>query len=293
MIPVEGSDSSGFYSLLASLGLALLMVVIIKGYFSLQYSRRWLGLPHRLTSWGRLATVFFERFAYQRKEIENNLIQAGIYNTKLATYYLPAKIALTFIIAILILVLGPQFGISQRNHQLLFIVLGMVAMIVLPDIWLRVLQKKRTFKITQKLPYMIDLMAVCIQTGMTIETAIAYLGNELRSFDRDIAYILRQLDARARIIGMEKALEELQDKVPSPAIHSFAYTLNQSLLYGSSIFEVLMRLSGNLREVSMMELEEKAGKLSAKMSVPLVLFIMFPIVVMITAPSIMRLMTHG
>ena len=136
-------------------------------------------------------------------------------------------------------------------------------------------------------------MAVCIQTGMTIESSIAYLADELKGFDKDLARMMWQVDSRSRVVGMESALEELLEEYPSNEMRSFVYTLTQSLQYGSSIYEVLTNLSANVREVQMLELEEKVGKLSAKMSVPLILFIMFPIVILITAPGIMRMMSDG
>ena len=102
-----------------------------------------------------------------------------------------------------------------------------------------------------------------------------------------------QVDSRSRVIGLSDSLEELLIEFPSNEMRSFVYTLSQSLQYGSSISDVLVSLSGNIREIQMLELEERVGKLSAKMSVPLILFIMFPIVILITAPGIMRLMSNG
>ncbi|MEC8483612.1 MAG: type II secretion system F family protein, partial [Pseudomonadota bacterium] len=48
-------------------------------------------------------------------------------------------------------------------------------------------------------------------------------------------------------------------------------------------------LSSEIRAVQMLSIEEKIGKLAAKMSVPLILFIMFPIVILIAAPGVMRM----
>jgi tight adherence protein C len=69
-------------------------------------------------------------------------------------------------------------------------------------------------------------------------------------------------------------------------------TLKQSLQYGSSIYGVLTTLAGDIRDVQMLTLEEKIGKLAAKMSVPLILFIMIPIVILIAAPGILRMMSN-
>lgn len=129
-----------------------------------------------------------------------------------------------------------------------------------------------------------------MRTGMTIEASVAYLAHEMEGFDADIAHMLHKTNERAKLVGLESALEELYARVPTNEVRSFVMTLNQSLQYGSSIYEVLSNLAKDIREVHMLELEEKIGKLSAKMSIPLILFIMFPIVILITAPGIMRLL---
>ncbi|NOI26317.1 hypothetical protein F0243_24565 [Vibrio mediterranei] len=59
---------------------------------------------------------------------------------------------------------------------------------------------------------------------------------------------------------------------------------------GSSIYDILIDLAEDIRATSNLELEEKIGKLSAKMSIPLILLIMMPIVILIIAPGLMRLM---
>jgi tight adherence protein C len=135
-------------------------------------------------------------------------------------------------------------------------------------------------------------MAICVQTGMTLEATIKYLAIELKSFDKDLAKLLAKVSDRANIVGLEKSLDELYLKLPTPEIRSFVMTLKQSLQYGSSIYTVLTTLAADIRDINMLTAEERIGKLAAKMSLPLILFIMFPIVIIILAPAAMRFMDH-
>ncbi|MGY0217798.1 type II secretion system F family protein [Endozoicomonadaceae bacterium StTr2] len=279
--------------LLISLTVATVFVFRLNRYFISQFNRGWLGLPHTITSWKRFFGLFEYKINYRRKDIDQSLIQAGIYNSRLALWYLPAKLLFTSLLAVAVLISETHLGIETREIQIATVLAGVVVIIILPDIVLQLMARRRTRRISRQLPYLLDLMATCVQTGMTIESSVAYLGKELETFDKDLAFIVTQLDTRARVIGMNNALDELQQQIPSNAMRSFVYTLSQSLQYGSSIFDVLIRLSGNLRDIDMLELEEKAGKLSARMSVPLALFIMFPIVILIIAPSIMRVLSDG
>ena len=103
-------------------------------------------------------------------------------------------------------------------------------------------------------------------------------------------FIKTAINAKRKMQGLEKALHDLSLRLPTPEVRSFAFTLIQNLQYGTSISNVLSDLSEDMRKMQVMSVEEKIGKLSAKMSVPLILFIMFPIVVLIIAPGVMQLL---
>nr|WP_231892612.1 type II secretion system F family protein [Vibrio sp. UCD-FRSSP16_10] len=153
-------------------------------------------------------------------------------------------------------------------------------------------RKKRLIeKNSRQLPYMIDMMAVCIQTGMTLEGAFRYLGDELKGFDKDLCYQIRKTSDAAEVKGMEVALKDLSKRIPTPQVRSFALTLTQNIQYGTSIAPVLSDLAEDFRNEQILLMEEKVGKLSAQMSGPLILFIMFPILVLILAPGITRMMS--
>ena len=228
---------------------------------------------------------FFVRFGKEhRHELEQKLIEAGYYNTEWAKFYFPAKL----------LVLGGVSSLALLsdmtvNNQLIIIVLTLIGVIVVPDTLLQMRRKMLIFKTSSQLPYLLDMMSVCVQTGMTIEAALVYLGKELAEFDSDLCYQIKRTSDSAKIHGLEKALNDLSDRIPTPPIRSFVLTIIQNLQYGTSVAQVLSDLAEDMRKVQILTVEEKVGKLSAKMSVPLILFIMFPIVILILAPGIMQM----
>ncbi|UTZ23347.1 type II secretion system F family protein [Vibrio campbellii] len=228
---------------------------------------------------------FFVRFGKEhRHELEQKMIEAGYYNTELAKFYFPAKLL------VLALVSGAVLfsGMEQRN-QLIFITFTLITVIVGPDSLLQIRRKLLIRKTSAQLPYLLDMMSVCVQTGMTIEAALVYLGRELADFDSDLCYQIKRTSDSAKIHGLEKSLTDLSERIPTPAIRSFVLTIIQNLQYGTSVAQVLSDLAEDMRKVQILTVEEKVGKLSAKMSVPLILFIMFPIVILILAPGIMQM----
>lgn len=228
---------------------------------------------------------FFVRFGKEHQhELEQKLIEAGYYNTEWARFYFPAKLAVLAVLSVLVLVTD-----MTASNKLLAVVVSLVAVIVVPDMLLQMRRKMLIGKTSAQLPYLLDMMSVCVQTGMTIEAALIYLGKELAEFDSDLCYQVKRTSDSAKIHGLEKALNDLSDRIPTPAVRSFVLTIIQNLQYGTSVAQVLSDLAEDMRKVQILTVEEKVGKLSAKMSIPLILFIMFPIVILILAPGIMQM----
>ena len=228
---------------------------------------------------------FFVRFGKEhRHELEQKLIEAGYYNTEWAKFYFPAKVLVLGLISALVLL-----GDMTSTNKLLVVIVSLIMVIVVPDTLLQMRRKMLISKTSAQLPYLLDMMSVCVQTGMTIEAALAYLGKELAEFDSDLCYQIKRTSDSAKIHGVEKALNDLTERIPTPAIRSFVLTIIQNLQYGTSVAQTLSDLAEDMRKVQILTVEEKVGKLSAKMSVPLILFIMFPIVILILAPSIMQM----
>lgn len=228
---------------------------------------------------------FFTSLGHEHQiELKNKLIDAGIYNSQLAKYYLPLKFGTLFMVLLFIV-----FSSGEFENK---IVLGTVTSIVIllaPDAILALRKKHVVSKTSRQLPYMLDMMAVCIQTGMTIESSLSYLSNELDDFDRDLCYHIRKTSDGAKVQSLEKALFDLSERLPTHEIRSFTLTLIQNLQYGTSISNVLSDLAEDMRKMHVLGMEEKIGKLSAKMSIPLILLIMFPIVILILAPGMMQM----
>ncbi|MGF1698370.1 type II secretion system F family protein [Vibrio lamellibrachiae] len=225
------------------------------------------------------------------QQMEQRFINAGFYQTRYSSIYMQVKY-LALLIGEFSLALVCWWSTIDLNQIVALMCSWAMISIALPDIVLAQRSKQRQHKLTGQLPYLIDLMAICVQSGMTIEASFKYLAKEMQSFDRDLGYLLNKTNNRARVVGMEVALEELHQQVPSSEMRSFVMTLTQSMQHGSSIYKMLTMLASDVREVQMLELEEKIGKLAAKMSIPLIVFILIPIVFVIAAPGVMRMMQN-
>ncbi|MDD9175396.1 type II secretion system F family protein [Aliivibrio sp. S2TY2] len=226
------------------------------------------------------------------EEIKQKLRQAGWTNTQYVHLFMPIKYSVLLIGEVIFGIAYYQSFLSS-TAWVIAASLWVVFVIIAPDMYLQTKIKARIHRVSTQMPYLLDLMAVCVQTGMTVEASLSYLAKEMKGFNKDLTQVLTKMNERSRMVGLEKSLEEMYVEIPSNEMRSFVMTLTQSMHYGSSIYSVLTTLASDIREVQMLELEERIGKLAAKMSVPLIVFIMIPIVILIAAPGVMRLMLNA
>lgn len=188
------------------------------------------------------------------------------------------------------LVIGTLFLLQNWsiNYAIVFASIWALIAIVLPDMLINSIEKNRQQRIAKQMPDLVDLMAICVQSGMTIEASIKYLAIEMQGFDREIALLLDRTNRYARTHGMKSALEALYQQAPSAEMYRFVMALSQVVQHDSSIYVMLISLSSDLRERQMLDLTEQIGKSSMKISIPLIFFIVMPIVLFIAAPQVMR-----
>lgn len=165
--------------------------------------------------------------------------------------------------------------------------------ILLPGLIVKYLINNRKKTLQDALPYFVDLVAVCVQSGMTVESALKYTSLQFTPLDVNLATLITHAGKKAEVSGLEDALGCLYRAIDLLEMRMFCSCLLQSVRYGASLYEALSELAKDMREMQLLQIEEKIGKLSAKMSVPLVIFIMLPIVVLIIAPSLLRIMQNG
>ncbi|WP_241622380.1 type II secretion system F family protein [Rosenbergiella australiborealis] len=204
------------------------------------------------------------------------------------------KIGLAIMLTVLGIVVSQLMGWELAGSD--YVVVGIISLvitIVLPSTLRAMYVKKRVKKLTAELPWMIDLLAVSIQCGMTPEQAFKFLATKMSGINPDFVPFLQRLVRRTEMSGLSNALYHFSREIPSTETRLFCAMLEQSLQYGSSLYEQLMELSREIREIQLLTTEENIGKLSAKMSVPLILFFMFPVVIIVAAPGIMRVFSNG
>lgn len=231
----------------------------------------------------------FSTIKYNKEDSESKLISAGIHSELIASGYYFFKLVPFLLMSVVSGYLLYLDAISVIIFTLLFFAAVLIFLII-PDMYVSSRGKSNIRRMNQRLPFLLDLMYICVNTGMTVESSLTYLAKELSIIDRELSYVLQKTVDRMEVVGIDKALNEFHEMLPTSEAKSFVTTISNNVKFGSSIGPVLLTLASDIREINMLELEEKIGKMSAKMSIPMIVFIMIPIVVLIVAPGIMRIL---
>lgn len=194
---------------------------------------------------------------------------------------------LTVVVVTLLLVLIDASGIYPFSREILFlcVLACVVVVILLPNLVKEMTIKKHMKRISDDLPFVIDMLAVCVQSGMTIEKALRYIADNTYAINPNIATLFDRAMLKTEVNGINAALEQLYQEVPGTEVRMLCSTLQQSIKYGSSIYQVLIDLSKEMRELQLLNTEEKVASLSAKMTLPMITFIMFPLLVIVAGPG--------
>ncbi len=167
-----------------------------------------------------------------------------------------------------------------------------ILVILIPGAITSVILKQKIKSIMTDLPGFIDLVAVCVQTGMTIDMALKQIAKDFKTLNPDLTYVMLRIIRKSELTNLSTALDDLAVSLPTREVRMFTTVLQQSLNFGSSIYGQLIQLSADIRELQLLAIEERLGTLAAKMSIPLIAFIMFPIIILILAPGAMRIFPH-
>lgn len=184
-------------------------------------------------------------------------------------------------------------GVAQLSGKplldvLVFTLIGVAIGIVGPRLILAMLKRRFDAAIRLGTPDMIDLLVVCSEAGMGLESGLARVAQEMNETNPSIAGVLRNLLDDLRILpSRSEAFEKLG--ATSDGLRRFGTMLAQSLQYGTPVGQALRSIAVDLRRERITKLEERAHKLGAKLTIPMVLFLLPAMFVILGGSPILHL----
>ena len=225
----------------------------------------------------------------QLKVAQRKLMQAGIRSKDWAVAVIFGRMVLPILIGGIMLywVYGTdgwetwspikKYGIVAGSF-----ILGYKA----PDIFLKNKIQKRSDAIRKGLPDALDLLVICAEAGLTVDAAFHRVARELGRAYPELGdeFTLTAIEL-GFLTERRQAFENLAMRVDLDAVKGVVTTMIQTEKYGTPLASALRVLSAEFRNERMMRAEEKAARLPAIMTVPLILFILPVLFVVILGPA--------
>jgi tight adherence protein C len=225
----------------------------------------------------------------QLKQAQIKLMQAGIRSKDAAIavifgrLVLPVVIGGTVIVGVYLLNWFPEWGAFKRYA---LVAGALLLSYKAPDIIVKNKITKRTSAIRKGLPDALDLLVICAEAGLTVDAAFHRVAKELGKAYPELGdeFALTAIEL-GFLTDRRSAFENLATRIDLDSIRGVVTTMVQTEKYGTPLASALRVLSAEFRHERMMRAEEKAARLPAIMTVPLILFILPVLFIVILGPA--------
>ena len=233
------------------------------------------------------------RKALETNDTRNKLRMAGFRGQAPVVAFLFFRVTLPIlglVGALIYLFFVNDHGYSTLM-RLSFSVGGAYAGFFLPNVFISNLIQKRQKSIKQAFPDALDLLLICVQSGMSIEAAFSKVSKELGSQSIALAEELTLMTAELSYLqDRRQAYENLGKRTGLPDVKAVCTSLIQAERYGTPLSQALRVLAQESRDTRMAEAEKKAASLPPKLTVPMILFFLPVLFVVILGPAVMKVM---
>ena len=223
-----------------------------------------------------------------RERLRRELQKAGYFGPDAVDICIVGRAVCLIAVAAIAYVFSLFFPTDTHPFfQVAAILIAVIVAVAGPDAYLARRRRKlvRQFRLT--FPDMLDLLVVCVDAGLTLETAFDRVRSEIAKRSHALGMNLELMGAEMRAgRTMIEALNSLAGRLELDEAGSFASMLRQSIELGSDLGNALRVFSDEMRDKRLLRAEEAANKLTVKMVLPLGLFI-FPVVLLVVMLPVM------
>ena len=243
-----------------------------------------LPLLHRVGQ--AAAEPFMPKSRERQSGLRQNLARAGIYSPSAVRLVTGSKVILMFAGV----VGGYAVGVAWEMPMLGLSLGGIVGYLV-PTFWLRMKVAANQRSLNHGLADALDLMVVCVEAGLTVDSAMQRVGQELGLVHPALSRELGIAHMETRVgLSRTEALRNLGNRTGNAALQSLSAMLIQADRFGTSIAQALRIHADTLRQNRQHAAEEMAAKASVKMTFPLVLFVFPATFIILAGPTVVKIM---
>lgn len=227
----------------------------------------------------------------RKSAIRRKLIQAGYSRAGAVSVFYLSRLVAAFAIPAIVLFSLP-FIVSPLPEPSKLALVGLFAVILgfyLPTVWVDHRIGARQDQARQGFPDALDMLLVCVEAGLSLAAALNRVGQEIGKarplLGEQFKLVALEMQAGK---SREQALRNMADRVGIDECRSLVTLLLQSEALGTSIGQSLRVHAEEMRRKRLVRAEERANKLPAKMTIPLVCFILPSLLSVIMTPLIIQ-----
>jgi len=228
------------------------------------------------------------RQVFEAETSRQQLRQAGLRGEKHLVTYLASRLIAPIVFGLIVFVYSSTVFADRMPApaRLGVTVLGVVVGYYLPLIFLKNMVTRRQESIQRAWSDALDLLLICVESGMSIEPAIQRVAREIGTQSVPLAEELVLTNAELSYLGdRRKAFDNLGKRTGLPTVRSVMTSLIQSERYGTPLGQALRVLAQENRDQRMQQAEKKAAALPPKLTVPMVLFFLPVIFIIVLGPA--------
>jgi tight adherence protein C len=225
-------------------------------------------------------------------KVVDKLAQAGFRGPRPVTTFYFFRFVMPFVFAAVVafyLYIINGFGLQPIQKLcacVAFLALGYYA----PNVYISNIAQKRRESIVAAFPDALDLLLICVESGMSIEAAIQKVGAEVGASSMELAEELSLLTAELSYLPDRRlAYEGLARRTNHPGIKSVATAMIQAERYGTPLGTALRVMAKENRELRLSAAEKKAAALPAQLTVPMIMFFLPVLFMVILGPAIIKI----
>ena len=251
----------------------------------------------RHTSARQSIQAVVERFNLKKwfgqEEARLKRVQAGYRGQAPYVTYLFFRMVTPVLLALLT---GLYLFIVIDLHQPVLVKIGLCIAAAysgmhLPLVILKNKIQRRQLSIRRAFPDSLDLLLICVESGMSIETAFKKVSDEVGSQSVALAEELMLTTAELSYLpDRRQAYDNLAQRTDLEGVKSVCMALQQAERYGTPLAHMLRVMAQENRDMRMAEAEKKAAGLPPKLTVPMILFFLPVLLIVILGPSAIKVM---
>ncbi len=241
-----------------------------------------------LSALSRFGALIIQSGLMSRKSIadlELTLAAAGHRTATALPLVVGNKVALMIGLPVIFWLLAGNLGVGSAV-RLIAAAAGASLGMTLPDLVISRLRKRYLAEVERGLPDALDLLVICADAGLPLETALDRVAMEFRESDPPTANELSLTANEMKILPDRRtALVNIGTRTGLDSLVTLGGTLAQTLQYGTPLTQALRTLSSEMRHTMLMRFEERAARLPVLLTLPMIGFFLPCVIIVVLGPA--------